>query len=80
MTRQHSRSANIFPAQRVPAEELHPSLGIFTRDVMRGLDLARRIPTGIAHINDQTVGDEPNIPFGGMQASGNGACTARILG
>jgi benzaldehyde dehydrogenase (NAD) len=49
------------------------SLGILTNDVMRGLDLARRIPTGIVHINDQTVDDEPNIPFGGLLASGTGA-------
>ena len=49
------------------------SLGILTRDVMRGLDLARRIPTGIVHINDQTVDDEPNVPFGGVLASGTGA-------
>ena len=41
------------------------SLGILTRDVMRGLDLARRIPSGIVHINDQTVDDEPTVPFGG---------------
>ncbi len=49
------------------------SLGILTGDVMRGLDLARRIPTGIVHINDQTVDDEPNIPFGGLLGSGTGA-------
>jgi len=49
------------------------SLGILTRDVMRGLDLARRIPTGIVHINEQTVDDEPNIPFGGVLGSGTGA-------
>jgi benzaldehyde dehydrogenase (NAD) len=49
------------------------SLGILTRDVMRGLDLARRIPTGIVHINEQTVDDEPNIPFGGILNSGTGA-------
>ncbi|EHR61165.1 benzaldehyde dehydrogenase [Saccharomonospora cyanea] len=48
------------------------SLGIFTRDIGRGLELAEAIPTGIAHINDQTVGDEANIPFGGFGASGNG--------
>ena len=34
---------------------------------------ARRIPTGIVHINEQTVDDEPNIPFGGIGASGTGA-------
>jgi benzaldehyde dehydrogenase (NAD) len=49
------------------------SLGILTRDVMAGLDLARRIPTGIVHINDQTVDDAPNTPFGGVFASGTGA-------
>jgi benzaldehyde dehydrogenase (NAD) len=49
------------------------SLGILTRDVMRGLDLSGKIPTGIVHINDQTVDDEPNIPFGGLLASGTGA-------
>jgi benzaldehyde dehydrogenase (NAD) len=49
------------------------SLGILTRDVMRGLDLARRVPTGIVHINDQTVNDAPNTPFGGVLASGTGA-------
>ncbi|MGD0557704.1 MAG: benzaldehyde dehydrogenase [Streptosporangiaceae bacterium] len=49
------------------------SLGILTRDVMRGLDLAAKIPTGLVHINDQTVNDEANIPFGGILASGTGA-------
>jgi benzaldehyde dehydrogenase (NAD) len=49
------------------------SLGILTRDVMRGLDLARRIPSGIVHINDQTVDDEPTVPFGGVLDSGTGA-------
>ena len=49
------------------------SLGIVTPDVMRGLALADRIPTGIVHINDQTVSDEANIPFGGVGASGTGS-------
>ncbi|QNP74330.1 benzaldehyde dehydrogenase [Streptomyces roseirectus] len=49
------------------------SLGIVTPDVTRGLDLAARIPTGIVHINDQTVNDEAVAPFGGLAASGNGA-------
>ncbi|WP_328973251.1 aldehyde dehydrogenase family protein [Streptomyces sp. NBC_00239] len=49
------------------------SLGIVTRDTARGLDLADRIPTGIAHINDQTVNDEAVAPFGGVGASGTGA-------
>jgi benzaldehyde dehydrogenase (NAD) len=49
------------------------SLGIVTPDVMRGLAVADRIPTGIVHINDQTVNDEANSPFGGVLASGTGA-------
>ncbi|MGH6657407.1 MAG: aldehyde dehydrogenase family protein, partial [Actinocrinis sp.] len=34
---------------------------------------AERIPTGIVHINDQTVNDEATAPFGGVAASGTGA-------
>jgi len=49
------------------------SLGIVTRDPLRGLALADRIPTGIVHINDQTVNDEANAPFGGIGSSGTGA-------
>jgi len=49
------------------------SLGIVTGDAMRGVELADRIPTGIAHINDQTVNDEANAPFGGIGASGTGS-------
>jgi benzaldehyde dehydrogenase (NAD) len=49
------------------------ALGILTRDVMRGLALARRIPTGTVHINDQTVNDEANVPFGGLFGSGTGS-------
>ncbi|WP_030159941.1 aldehyde dehydrogenase family protein [Streptomyces sp. NRRL S-244] len=49
------------------------SLGIVTRDAARGMELAGRIPTGIAHVNDQTVNDEAVAPFGGVGASGTGA-------
>jgi benzaldehyde dehydrogenase (NAD) len=49
------------------------SLGILSRDVMKAADLAARIPSGIVHINDQTVSDEAVIPFGGVGWSGTGA-------
>jgi benzaldehyde dehydrogenase (NAD) len=49
------------------------SLSILTADAMRGLALAERIPTGIVHINDQTVNDEAVAPFGGVLDSGTGA-------
>jgi benzaldehyde dehydrogenase (NAD) len=49
------------------------SLGILTRDVMKGVELADRIPSGVVHINDQTIGDEAVAPFGGVGWSGTGA-------
>lgn len=49
------------------------SLGILTRDVHAGLQLAERIPAGLVHINDQTVNDEAVAPFGGVGASGTGS-------
>lgn len=49
------------------------SLGIVTADAMAGYQLAQRIPTGIVHVNDQTVNDEANTPFGGVGASGTGS-------
>jgi benzaldehyde dehydrogenase (NAD) len=49
------------------------SVAILTRDVMRGLAIGERIPTGAVHVNDQTINDEPVIPFGGVGDSGNGA-------
>ncbi len=49
------------------------SLGILTRDVMKGLALAEKVPSGLVHINDQTVNDEALIPFGGVGESGTGA-------
>jgi benzaldehyde dehydrogenase (NAD) len=68
------RFATAEDAAKLAAEsEYGLSLGILTRDVMRGLELARQIPTGIVHINEQTVDDEPNVPFGGLLASGTGA-------
>lgn len=39
---------------------------------MKGLELAERIPTGLVHLNDQTVNDEAPAPFGGTAASGTG--------
>jgi benzaldehyde dehydrogenase (NAD) len=49
------------------------SLGILSRDVMRAMSLADRIPSGVVHINDQTVSDEAVAPFGGVGASGTGS-------
>jgi benzaldehyde dehydrogenase (NAD) len=48
------------------------SAGVISSSVSRALAIGNRLKTGILHINDQTVGDEPFVPFGGRGASGNG--------
>jgi len=48
------------------------SAGIITTDTDRGLALAQEIQAGIVHVNEQTVGDEPQMPFGGVKDSGFG--------
>lgn len=45
---------------------------VFGRDIGRALAIARRIDTGICHVNAATVLDEPQMPFGGTKASGYG--------
>jgi acyl-CoA reductase-like NAD-dependent aldehyde dehydrogenase len=46
--------------------------GIITSNPDRGLALAQEIEAGIVHVNDQPVGDEPQMPFGGVKDSGFG--------
>jgi len=48
------------------------SAGIITRDEERGMEVARRLETGMAHINDSPVNDEAHVPFGGVKNSGMG--------
>jgi acyl-CoA reductase-like NAD-dependent aldehyde dehydrogenase len=48
------------------------SAGIITSDRDRGFSLAQQIDSGIVHVNDQTVADEPQMPFGGVKDSGFG--------
>ena len=45
---------------------------VHTRDLMRGMDVAKRLETGMVHINDSTISDEPIVPFGGEKNSGIG--------
>ncbi|WP_441246651.1 aldehyde dehydrogenase family protein [Kitasatospora sp. McL0602] len=45
---------------------------VHTGDVERGVRLAQRIETGMIHINDGTIHDEPIVPFGGEKSSGVG--------
>ncbi len=48
------------------------SASVFTRDIARGLKVARRIQSGICHVNGPTVHDEAQMPFGGVKGSGYG--------
>ncbi|MFC4466818.1 aldehyde dehydrogenase family protein [Streptomyces xiangluensis] len=45
---------------------------VHTKDITRGVRIARRIKTGMVHVNDTTIADEPIIPFGGEKQSGIG--------
>jgi aldehyde dehydrogenase (NAD+) len=45
---------------------------VHTADPERGVAFARRIETGMFHVNDGTVHDEPLVPFGGEKQSGIG--------
>lgn len=55
------------------ATEYGLSAAVITGNVARGLDVASQLRTGLVHVNDQTVNDEPVVPFGGRGASGNGS-------
>jgi acyl-CoA reductase-like NAD-dependent aldehyde dehydrogenase len=46
--------------------------GVVTENLARGLEVAGRLRTGIVHVNDQSIADEPQAPFGGVKNSGYG--------
>jgi acyl-CoA reductase-like NAD-dependent aldehyde dehydrogenase len=48
------------------------SAGLITGDNQRGFALARQIESGVVHVNNQTVADEPQLPLGGVKDSGWG--------
>ncbi len=48
------------------------SAAVFGRDIARALNVARRIESGICHVNGPTVHDEAQMPFGGVKGSGMG--------
>jgi benzaldehyde dehydrogenase (NAD) len=54
------------------SSEYGPSLGILG-DIGQAMRVADAVPSGLVHINEQTVGDEINVPFGGVGASGTGS-------
>jgi len=48
------------------------SSAVFSGDLDTAMEVARRLETGMCHINDTTVHDEPQMPFGGVKDSGWG--------
>src|SRR5271170_2395868 len=54
------------------------SAGVITNDMQKALDLAFELESGMVHLNDCTVADEPHVPFGGVKNSGFGREGARF--
>jgi benzaldehyde dehydrogenase (NAD) len=48
------------------------SAAVFGRDIARAFNVARKIDSGICHVNAPTVHDEAQMPFGGVKGSGMG--------
>lgn len=48
------------------------SASVFSKDIGRAMAVAKRIESGICHINSSTVHDEAQMPFGGVKSSGYG--------
>jgi acyl-CoA reductase-like NAD-dependent aldehyde dehydrogenase len=48
------------------------SAAVFGKDVARAMNVAKRIDSGICHVNGPTVHDEAQMPFGGVKGSGIG--------
>jgi acyl-CoA reductase-like NAD-dependent aldehyde dehydrogenase len=58
--------------RRANASRFGLTASVLTGDPYRGMELARRLESGIVHVNDQPVNDEPQMPFGGVKDSGWG--------
>ena len=48
------------------------SAAVFGKDIARAFNVARKIDSGICHVNGPTVHDEARMPFGGVKGSGVG--------
>lgn len=45
------------------------SSALFTKDIAKAMAFLRRTQSGMVHINRETAGVEPHVPFGGLKAS-----------
>lgn len=48
------------------------SAALITNDLQKAFDLSLRIESGMVHVNDCSIMDEPHVPFGGVKLSGFG--------
>ncbi|MCW2944967.1 MAG: aldehyde dehydrogenase [Actinoallomurus sp.] len=48
------------------------SAAIFTNDLSRALDAVEDLDVGVLHVNSETSGADPHVPFGGAKHSGYG--------
>ncbi|MEG6508865.1 aldehyde dehydrogenase family protein [Methyloligella sp. 2.7D] len=48
------------------------SAAVVTNDLQKALDISMRLESGMVHVNDTTITDEPHVPFGGAKNSGFG--------
>jgi len=48
------------------------SAAVFTQDLTRALQAIDRVDVGVLHINSESAGADPHVPFGGAKRSGLG--------
>ncbi|ASN54092.1 aldehyde dehydrogenase [Sinomonas sp. R1AF57] len=48
------------------------SAALFTRDIATALDAVDALDVGILHVNSESAGADPHVPFGGAKKSGYG--------
>ena len=53
------------------------SNSVFGRDVYHAMQVAQRLESGMVHVNDQSIGDEAHVMFGGEKESGVGRFNGR---
>ena len=48
------------------------SAAVITNDLQKAMDMSLKLESGMVHVNDCTISDEPHVPFGGVKNSGIG--------
>jgi alpha-ketoglutaric semialdehyde dehydrogenase len=54
------------------AGEYGLSAAVFTQDLTRVLDAIENLEVGVLHVNSESAGADPHVPFGGAKRSGYG--------